>query len=329
MTDQLPVSAADIEAARARIAPFVHRTPLVRSETLGRLAGCDLWLKAENLQKAGAFKARGAHNAIFALSDAAAARGVVTHSSGNHAAAVALAAGNRGTTARVVMPTNAPRVKQDAVAGYGAEITLCRPTLEAREEAVAEIRASTGAVLVHPYDDALVIAGQGTVGAEIVDQLADEPPDVVVAPVGGGGLLSGVAVAIKAVLASCLVVGAEPVGADDAYRSFTSGHLIPQTSPDTVADGLLTSLGELNFAIITELVDDIWLVTDDEIIEAMELIWTRTKLLVEPSGAVAVAAVLRNRDRLGGRRVVAVLSGGNVDVRNLQWNVDRGSNVAG
>ncbi len=318
----LPIDAAEIEAAAARIAPFVHRTPLVTSMALSNLAGCDLLLKAENLQKVGAFKARGAHNAVFALSDVEAAAGVVTHSSGNHAAAVALAARNRGTTAHVVMPLDAPEVKKAAVAGYGATVTLCEPTLQAREDAVAEIQERTRATLVHPYDDPLVIAGQGTTGSEILDQLdgiGQGPPDAVVVPVGGGGLLAGIAVAVKARYPDCAVIGAEPAGADDAYRSFHSGTLLAQTAPDTIADGLLTSLGEHNFAIITRLVDDIVLVDDSEIVEAMGLIWTRVKLVVEPSGAVGVAAVLAHRGRFAGGRVVAVLTGGNVDLRNLPW----------
>ncbi len=322
MSPNLPVDAADVDAAAARIAPYVHRTPLVHTATLSALAGCDLWLKAENLQKVGAFKARGAHNAVFALSDAEAAAGVVTHSSGNHAAAVALAARNRGIAAKVVMPTNAPEVKKAAVAGYGAEITLCEPTLIAREDAVADIRRRTGAVLVHPYDDPHVIAGQGTTGAEIIDQfhrVGGAPPDVVIVPVGGGGLLSGIAVAVKDRFPDCEVIGAEPAGADDAHRSFISGTLVPQTDPDTIADGLLTSLGDRNFAIISRLVDDIVLVDDAGIVEAMELIWTRCKLVVEPSGAVGVAAVLAHRGRFAGRSVVAVLTGGNVDLHDLPW----------
>jgi threonine dehydratase len=324
---ELPVTITDIERAAERIAPYVHRTPLVSSASIGSMAGCELWLKAENLQKVGAFKARGAHNAVFALTDAEA--GVVTHSSGNHAAAVALAARNRGIEARVVMPSNAPAVKQAAVAGYGATVTLCPPTLEARESTVAEIEARTGAVLIHPYDDDAVIAGQGTVGLEIADQLRETPPDAVVVPVGGGGLLSGVAIAVNDLIPGCRIFGAEPSGADDAYRSFRAGRLIPQTGPDTVADGLLTSLGERNFAIIRALVDDILLVDDKQIIEAMKLIWTRCKLVVEPSGAVAVAAVLAHRGEFAGQRVVAVLTGGNVDLDRLPWNVHQGADVPG
>ncbi len=318
----LPVDLADIETAAVRIAPFVHRTPLVSSAALSDRTDSDLWLKAENLQKVGAFKARGAHNAVFALSDADATAGVVTHSSGNHAAAVALAARNRGITAHVVMPSNAPDVKQAAVAGYGADITLCDPTLEAREETVAEIRERTGAVLVHPYDDPLVIAGQGTTGAELLDQLENTgqaPPDAVVVPVGGGGLLAGIAIAVKARYPDCEVIGAEPTGADDAHRGFHLGTWVPQTAPDTIADGLLTSVGERNFAIITRLVDDILLVDDPGIVTAMELIWTRTKLVVEPSGAVGVAAIEAHSERFAGRRVVTILTGGNVDLHNLPW----------
>ena len=315
------VSIADIRDAAVRIEPYVHCTPLLPTAAISEIAGCDLWLKAENLQKVGAFKARGAHNAVFSLRDEDAGRGVVTHSSGNHAAAVALAARNRGIGAHVVMPSNAPAVKQEAVAGYGATITLCEPTLSAREDSVAAIQAETGALLIHPYDDADVIAGQGTAGLEIIEQslATGRQPDAVVIPVGGGGLLSGVAVAIKAAWPDCRIIGAEPAGADDAFRSLAAGRIIPQTAPDTVADGLLTSLGERNFAIIKSLVDEVLLVDDPGIIEAMRLIWTRTKQVVEPSGAVAVATILAHREKFTGQRVVAILTGGNVDLDHLPW----------
>lgn len=312
------VALADIEAAADRIAPFIHRTPLLGSHLLSEALSCRLWFKCENLQKAGAFKARGAHNAVFLLQADEAARGVITHSSGNHGAALALAARNRGIPARVVVPANAPAVKKAAMAAYGAAMVECGPTLEARETTVADIQADIGAVLVHPYDDPAVIAGQGTVGLELARQL-DEPPDVVLVPVGGGGLLAGVAVALSALWSDTEVIGVEPAGADDAFRSFRSGRWQAQTAPDTIADGLLTSLGQHNFRLIRRFVQDIVTVTDDGIIEAMRLLWTRTKLVVEPSGAVPLAAVLADRERFVDRSVVVVVSGGNVDLDRLPW----------
>lgn len=312
------VTLADIEAAADRINPFVHSTPVVGSVLLSEALGCRLRFKCENLQKAGAFKARGAHNAVMLLTAKMASRGVITHSSGNHGAALALAARNRGINARVVVPANAPAVKKAAMAAYGAAIVECEPTLEAREATVADVQTDTGAVLVHPYDDAAVIAGQGTVGLELTRQL-DEPADVVLVPVGGGGLLAGVAVAVTSAWPGTEVIGVEPAGADDAYHGFHSGRWRPQTAPDTIADGLLTSLGRRNFRLIRRLVDDIVTVTDEQIIEAMRALWTRTKLIVEPSGAVPLAAVLADRERFVDRSVVVVLSGGNVDLDHLPW----------
>lgn len=317
------VDLAAIEAASHRIAPYVHRTPVMRSAQLDAMFGCELLLKCEHLQKVGAFKARGAHNAVMSLGESEAAKGVATHSSGNHAAALALAARNRGITAYVVMPENAARVKQDAVAGYGAEIVLCKSTLEARESTLEEVQARTGAHLVHPYEDPRVICGQGTVGLEIGLQCGGEPPDFVIAPVGGGGLLAGVSVAIGALLPECEVLGAEPAGADDAYRSFRDGRLHPQLAPDTIADGLLTSLGGLNFEIIRERVRDIVRVSDEATVEAMRAIWTRAKQIVEPSAAVTLGALLSDPGRFAGKRVVLILSGGNVDLDRLPWDAPR------
>jgi len=310
------VSLAEIEDAARRIAPFVRRTPLLTARDL--VPGCELLLKCENLQVTGAFKARGAHNATFRLDADQAARGVATHSSGNHGAALALAARNRGVPAHVVMPSNAPDVKKDAVAAYGAEITFCEPTLAARTETLERVVALRGSHVVHPYEDLDVIRGQGTVGVEILDQ-AGATPDVVIAPVGGGGLLGGIGVAVKSRSPGCVVIGAEPAGADDAFRSFRSGVLIPQESPDTIADGLLTSLGRPNFALIEDRVDDIVTVDDDAILAATRQLIERAKLVVEPSGAVAFAAVSADPDRFAGRRVAVVLSGGNVDLRRLPW----------
>jgi len=313
------VTLASIRAAAERIAPFVHRTPIVGSRQINELLGCEIEFKCENLQKVGAFKARGAHNAVFQLDDDAAHRGVATHSSGNHAAALALAARNRGIRACVVMPSNAPAVKKAAVAQYGAEITYCEPTLAARESALRRLQAETGAHVVHPYEDPDVISGQGTVALEIIEQSEARPPDIVIAPVGGGGLLAGISVAIDALKPSIEVIGSEPLGADDAFRSFHSGKLQPQLAPDTIADGLLTSLGAPNFELIRQHVDDIVTVSEPSIVTAMQWIWSRTKLIVEASAAVSLAAAISDPARFRGKRVVAVLTGGNVDFDRLPF----------
>ncbi len=307
----------DIRAAARRIAGTVHRTPIMTSHLLDQRLGSQLYFKCENLQKVGAFKARGAANAVSGLPDEVAAAGVVTHSSGNHGAALAMAAALRGIEAHIVMPTNAPAVKKAAIAGYGATIYECLSTLEAREETLAEVMAATGAHQVHPYHDPRVIAGQGTVGLEILEQVEDL--DAVVVPVGGGGLLAGVALAIKSLKPSIEVIAAEPDGADDAFRSFGTGRLIPQTDPQTIADGLRSSLGELNFEMIKRYVDTVVTVTDEHISDAMRLQWTRLKTVVEPSGAVTLAAVLEHAERFQGRRVALIISGGNVDLDNLPW----------
>jgi len=302
----------DIRNAAERIRPYAHRTPVFTCATLDGMAGARLFFKAENFQKVGAFKFRGACNAVFSLSEAEAAKGVVTHSSGNHAQALALAARLRGIPARIVMPSNAPDVKKAAVAGYGAEITYCEPTLEARESTTARIMAETGATLVHPYDDARVIAGQGTAALELLEDVSNL--DVVMTPVGGGGLLSGTAIAVKSLRPGARVIAAEPATADDAYRSFTTRELVPSVNPQTVADGLLTSLGKLTFPIILDHVDEIVTVTEEEIISAMRLVWERMKLVIEPSAAVPVAAALSGRTELKNKRVGIILSGGNLDL---------------
>ncbi|MBE9537862.1 MAG: pyridoxal-phosphate dependent enzyme [Proteobacteria bacterium] len=310
----------DIDAlreAQARVAPHTHRTPIYTSTLLDRDCGASLMFKCENLQKVGAFKARGASNAVFSLSDEQAKNGVATHSSGNHGAALAMAAGKRGIAAHIVMPAGAPSVKKEAVAAYGANIIECAPTLIAREQALEELVGRTGAHVVHPYNDARVIAGQGTVALEILEQLDDL--DMVVVPVGGGGLLAGVAVAVKSLKPGIEVVAIEPAGADDAFRSFGLGRLIPQNSPNTIADGLRAGLGELNFEIIQKHVDTILTVEDATIIEAMKLQWSRLKTVVEPSGAVSFAGVLEYPERFRGRRVALVISGGNLDLDNLPW----------
>lgn len=307
----------DIRAAAARIAPYVHRTPVMTSGLLDAIAGCTALFKCENLQKTGAFKARGASNAVAVLSDAEAARGVGTHSSGNHGAAVAMAAARRGVPAFVVMPSTAPAVKKAAVAGYGATIIECEPTLDARVATLDGIVAEKGIATIHPSDDFAVIAGQGTLGIEIVEQVPDA--EVVLVPVGGGGLMSGVAAAVKGVRPDVEVIAVEPTGADDAFRSFRAKRRIPAENPRSVADGLLTTLGERTFPMMLRHVDDVITVEDDAIVRAMRLQWTRLKLVVEPSGAVAFAGLLSHRARFAGRRVAVVVCGGNVDLDRLPW----------
>ena len=307
----------DVRAAAERIDGQVHRTPVLRSSRLDALAGAELYFKCENLQKVGAFKFRGATNAVFALPDEAARRGVATHSSGNHAAALALAARNRGIAATIVMPRTAPAVKKAAVAGYGAEIVYCEPTLAAREATLAEVVARTGATVVHPYNDPLVIAGQGTAALELLEQVPDLA--VVMTPVGGGGLTSGTALTVAALAPAARVIAAEPAAADDAYRSLREDRIVPSLDPQTVCDGLRTSLGELTFAIIRRHVAAILTVGEAEIITAMRLLWERTKLLVEPSSAVPLAALLAHPDRFAGLRVGIIVSGGNVDLDRLPW----------
>lgn len=315
----LSPSILDIEKAAARIIALVHRTPIMSSRLINDIAGCKLSFKCENFQKTGAFKARGASNAVMQLSEKQAAKGVATHSSGNHGAALALAAQNRNIPAFVVLPNNAPQLKIKAVESYGANLTYCLPTLAAREHAVNAVVADTGAHYVPPYDHFDVIAGQGTVGLEMLEQLAGEEPDVIITPVGGGGLLSGTAITVKSKAPNCRVIGAEPEGADDAFRSFKLGQHIIQHTPDTIADGLRTTLGTLNFHIISNHVDDILLVNDRQIISAMQLIWSRMKLIVEPSAAVPLAAVLANKALFSGRHIAIVLSGGNIDLQQLPW----------
>ena len=310
-------SLEDFRQAHKRIEPFIHRTPVLTSATIDRMASGDIFFKCENLQKAGAFKIRGACNAVFSLSDEEADRGVATHSSGNHAAALALAARWRGVPAYVVMPETAPHVKKLAVAGYGAEIVFCKPTLEARERALAEVVARTGAAFVHPYNDLRVITGQGTAAIELCEEVQNL--DLVVAPVGGGGLLSGTAVAVSFVSPGTAVVAAEPERADDAYRSLKSGHIVPSVHPNTIADGLLTSLGDLTFPILQRYVRDIVLVSEEAIVEAMRCLWERMKILVEPSAAVPLGAILSRRLDVAARRVGIIVSGGNVDLDRLPW----------
>jgi threonine dehydratase/serine racemase len=313
------VDLAAIRNAHRRIAGLIHRTPVMTCATLDRLAGRSLVFKCENFQKVGAFKYRGATNAVLRLSDAQAARGVVTHSSGNHAQALALAARQRGIPAYIVMPRTASPVKRAAVRDYGGEVIECEPTLAAREETAAATLARTGGTLIPPYDHPDVIAGQGTAALEL---LAEVPGlDAVVAPVGGGGLLAGTCLAARGVSPALRVFAAEPLGADDAARSKAAGRFIPQTKPRTIADGLLTSLGELTWPVIRDQVEQVVTVTEDQIVTAMRLLWERAKLLVEPSSAVALAAVLADafKGLPGLPRVGIILSGGNVNLDKLPW----------
>lgn len=313
---ELPTIENVRDAAR-RIAPYAHRTPVFTSETLNRMCGAEIFFKCENLQKAGVFKIRGATNTVFSLSEDEASKGVATHSSGNHGAALALAAGWRGIKAHVVMPENSPQVKKDAVAGYGGEIVFCRPTLQDRENTLKKIVKMVGATFVHPYNDPRVIAGQGTAALELCEDTSGL--DTVMAPVGGGGLLSGTAIAVKATAPKTRVIAAEPAMADDAFRSLRAGKIIPAQNPQTIADGLRTSLGELTFAIIREKVSDIVTVSEDAIIDATRTIWERMKIVIEPSAAVPVAALLTKRDSIPGKRIGVILSGGNVDLAQLPW----------
>jgi threonine dehydratase/serine racemase len=313
------VDLAAVREAARRIAGLVHRTPVATCATLDRLAGRRLLFKCEQLQKVGAFKARGASYAVARLPAEAAARGVVTHSSGNHGQALAFAAQRRGIPAHIVMPANVPAVKRRAVLGYGARVLTCEPTVAAREAAAAAVVAETGATFVHPYDDRDVIAGQGTVALELLEQVPDL--DAVVAPVGGGGLVSGIAVAAQGIDPRFRIFAAEPIGADDAARSKAAGRLAPQMAPKSIADGLLTSLGELTWPIVRDRVERVVTVSEEQIIEAMRLAFERAKLLIEPSAAVALAAVLSPEFRAlpGLARVGVVLSGGNVDLDRLPW----------
>ena len=307
----------EIRQASERIRSFVHRTPVLTSTSLNQMCNMEIFFKCENFQKAGAFKIRGATNAVFALGDKEASRGVATHSSGNHGAALALAARWRGIKAYVVMPENAPHIKRDTVASYGAEIVFCRPTLQAREEGLEKVLDRTGATFIHPYNDYRVISGQGTAALELCEEIPDL--DIVMAPVGGGGLLGGTAIAVSAISPQTLIIAAEPERADDAYRSFHAGRIIPANNPDTIADGLRTTLGDLTFPIIRRYVKDILTVSEEGIVQAMRYIWERMKIIVEPSAAVPLGALLARHMEFPGKRIGVILSGGNVDLEHLPW----------
>jgi threonine dehydratase len=308
---------AAIRDAHERIRPYIHRTPVLTSARLDAACGASLFFKCENFQKVGAFKARGATNAVFALDDETARRGVATHSSGNHAAALSRAARLRGIAAYIVMPSNSPKVKVRAVEGYGGRIVFCEPNQRAREEACARVIAETGATLIHPFENEDVMAGQGTIAIEFLEEVPDL--DFLVCPVGGGGVLCGVAVAAKTLRPEITMIAAEPAGADDAAQSFRQHRLIYQEQKNTIADGLRTNLGAPNFELVQRYVDDIVTVSDEAIVAAMRGIWETMKIVVEPSGAVPYAAVLEGRVDLRGKRVGLVLTGGNVDLDALPW----------
>ncbi len=304
-------------SAHQRITPFIHRTPVLSSTRLNRLVNAELLFKCENFQKGGSFKARGAFNVVHSLDHRQLQNGLVTHSSGNHAAAVALAAASRQAKAHVVMPENASLAKKSAVRSYGGILIECPPTLAARERCAQKVLAETNGLFLHPYDDKGIIAGQGTAALELIEETGQL--DAVLCPVGGGGLLAGVAIVSRALQPKTAVVAAEPAGADDAKRSFESGHLVPQTDPNTMADGLLTSLGTLNFAIIQRKVDRILTVSEANIVRAMRLIWQYLKIVIEPSSAVPLGALLEHPCDLKGARVGVILTGGNVDLDRLPW----------
>ena len=306
-----------IEAAALRIKPWVHNTPLLTSSNLNNLFGGSLFFKCENFQKAGAFKFRGAINALMQLSPEDFKRGVATHSSGNHAAALSLAARLLGTTSHIVMPENSNAVKIAATRSYGGNITFCAPTLQARESTLVEVIERTGACEIHPYNNLHIIEGQATTAYEVFQERTDM--DQIIAPVGGGGLLSGTALSARFFSPITNVIAAEPLGADDAFRSFKSKEFVPSENPQTIADGLRTSLGSLTFPIVMDYVDEVVTVSEQNIIAAMRLIWERMKIIVEPSSAVPLAAIMESKIIVAGKKTVIILSGGNVDLNHLPF----------
>jgi threonine dehydratase len=313
----LMIDLAAIRAAHDRIRSLVHRTPVLTSARLDAACGGQLFFKCENFQKVGAFKARGAANAVFALDAATARRGVATHSSGNHAAALARAAKLRGIPAFIVMPSNSSKAKVRAVQGYGGTITFCPPTQADREATCARVIQETGATLIHPFENDDVMAGQGTATIELLQDAPDL--DLLLCPVGGGGLLSGTAIAAKSLRPELRVIATEPVEAADAARSFRAGHIVPLEKTTTIADGLRTTIGAPNFAIAQQHVDEVVTVSEESIVAAMRAIWESLKIVVEPSAAVAYAAVIENKVPVTGRRVGLILTGGNVDLDALPW----------
>lgn len=307
----------DMIAAHARIRPHIHRTPVLTSTYMDALTGAELFFKCENFQKAGAFKARGASNAVFGLSDEQAAKGVATHSSGNHGTCLSYAAGRRGIPCTVVMPRTAPQAKKDAVRGYGGKVVECEASTSSREAVFAEVIAETGAEFVHPYNDPRVIAGQATCSKELIEQV--EGLDAVVAPIGGGGMVSGTCLTLSKLGRGIQIYAAEPEQADDAYRSFKAGHIIADDAPNTVADGLKVPLKDLTWHFVKNHVTDILTASEEEIVHAMMLIWKRLKIVMEPSSAVPLATILKNKRIFAGKRVGIIVTGGNVDLDKLPW----------
>lgn len=306
------ISKQEIEYCHNKIKKWIKKTPVLQSSSINKIAGCELFFKCENFQKVGAFKFRGASNAISNLKKEQLANGVCTHSSGNHAQAVTLAARMNNTSAYIVMPKNAPLVKVKAVEEYGAEVFFCESNQKAREEMVQTLIKEKGCHFIHPYDNKDIICGQATAAKELIEEITDL--DNIFCPVGGGGLLAGSLLAASYFAPKLQVFGAEPSGADDAYRSLKANKIMPSIEPRTIADGLLTSLGKLNFPIIKRYVQAILLVNDDEIKAAQKLVWQRMKIIIEPSSAVPLAAILKNKEKFNGRKVGVIISGGNVDV---------------
>ncbi len=307
----------DVIAAHERIKPYIHRTPVLTSSYFDELTGANLFFKCENFQKAGVFKARGASNAVFGLSDEKAVKGVATHSSGNHGLSLSYAAGRRGIKATVVMPRTAPEAKKAAVRGYGATVVECEPSTSSREAVFAQVVAQSGADFIHPYNDPRVIAGQGTCSRELVEQV--ENLDAVIAPIGGGGMVSGTCLTLSNIAPDIKIYAAEPKNADDACRSLKAGYIIADDAPKTVADGLLVPLKDLTWHFVSNHVSDILLATEQEIIDAMRLTWQRMKIVIEPSSAVPLATILKNKQLFEGKRVGVILTGGNVDLNKLPW----------
>jgi threonine dehydratase len=307
----------DIEKAYATVSEYAHKTPMLTSQSVNKILGCDAYFKCENFQKVGAFKFRGASNAVFNLPSELANKGVCTHSSGNHAAALALAASLRGIPAYIVMPSNAPVIKRKAVEGYGAKIYTCEPSQEAREKELERVKSETGATFIHPYENFDVICGQGTASLELLQEVPNL--QTIIAPVGGGGLFSGTLIYSKETNPAIEVYAGEPLNADDAFRSLRDGVLHPSVNPNTIADGLRTSLCPLTLSIIQKYADGILTVTEDAIVEAMRVIWERMKIIIEPSSAVPVAAIMLNRKVFEGKKVGVIISGGNVDVEKLPF----------
>lgn len=308
----------DVIAAHERIKPYIHRTPILTSTFMNELTGAELFFKCENFQKAGAFKVRGACNAVFGLSDEIAMKGVATHSSGNHALSLSYAAGRRGIPVTVVMPRTAPQAKKDAVIGYGGVIVECDPSTSSREETFARVVAETGAEFVHPYNDPRVIAGQATCSRELLEQV--DNLDSVIAPIGGGGMISGTCLTLSNVAPQMKIYAAEPLNADDAARSFRAGHIIADDAPETIADGLKVPLKDLTWHFVSNHVTDVLTATEQEIIDAMKLTWKRMKIVIEPSCAVPLATIIKNRALFEGKRVGVIITGGNVDLDSLPWS---------